>query len=69
MAFLTALEQSGRPLDIETLTYLTGAYLSVSDRVPNACWYPCFRRAGMDGLHPDVGSPFYGGARTAVRVV
>jgi hypothetical protein len=67
-AFCTALERTGRPLDVETVSRLTASYLPDSGYVPNACWYSGGRRANLGRDGPDFGGP-YDGARPAVRVV
>ncbi|MCI0457793.1 MAG: hypothetical protein L0Z62_12565 [Gemmataceae bacterium] len=67
-ASLTSLERGGRPLDAETLTYLTGAYLPAPGNVPSAYWSSDGRQAYLGRVVP-ANSNLCGGARAAVRVV
>jgi hypothetical protein len=67
-ACCTALERTGRPLDVQTFSYLTGSYLPASGVVPFAYWRPGCRRARLGGNVPAFGGPG-DGARPAVRVV
>jgi hypothetical protein len=65
--FLDDLERGGRVLDVETYTYLPGAFLPTSRYVPCAYWNPRFGQAFLDWGDPGGRNPD-GGVRAAVRV-
>jgi hypothetical protein len=67
--FLTLLERRGQTLDANTFSLLAGARFASSDHpssgyVPDACWNPRDRRAGLGGSGPGDASSDYG-ARAA----
>ena len=67
LQFLDALERQGHVLDVETYTYLPGAFLPSSRRVPCAFWGPGRGRALLRGGDPEShDAPF--GVRAAVGV-
>jgi hypothetical protein len=67
LQFLDVLERQGHVLDVETYTYLTGAFLSSSRDVPGAFWVPVNGRAYLRGGGPGGRGPYIG-VRAAVRV-
>jgi hypothetical protein len=64
--FLDGLERRGQILDVQTASYLLGAYLPASRHVPFAFWYPGNGQAYLDWGDPEVRSGG-DGARVAVR--
>jgi hypothetical protein len=65
--FLDTLERSGQVLDVETYTYLPGAFLPASRIVPGACWGPEGGQALLYRDDPGSRIPYLG-VRAAVRV-
>jgi hypothetical protein len=59
MAFMTHLQETGKPLDnyrtdIESVCFLTGAFFPSSSFVPNMYWLRFHRRADLDGDDPGI---------------
>jgi hypothetical protein len=65
--FLDALERRRQVLDVQTISYLPGAYLPASRCVPGAYWEPSFGMAHLDADEP-VRRDTILGVRAAVRV-
>ena len=70
--FMQHLKETGEPLDnflneVDSATYLTGAYFTASDGVPDAYWSRGGRRANLSGSHPGDQDGNVG-VRAAVRV-
>lgn len=65
---ITRLRENGTVLDKDTYSFLTGAYFPSSDGVPDACFGPDRRRAGLSGFGPGDRSGCCS-ARVGVRVL